>query len=263
VDAERLAAQVRALDEGRAFVDGAGLRIVLVSGSDAARWLNDLVTARIDNLDVGTAVRSLLLTPTGRIRADIHVWRIAEGFLLLQPTDQPTAVDALLTPYILSSDVRVEDRSESLPVAAFPGDPAWRFAPEPPHDAPRADAEALDAWRIRCGIARFPVDLDEDSLPSEAGLDGGPVIDGTKGCYLGQESVAKVRNLGHPPRVVLALSAQTAVAVGEPVLAGGADVGAVTSANTSTEGSALIVRVRWDARDSDLRIAAGTPLRRR
>ena len=108
--------------------------------------------------------------------------------------------------------------------------------------------------RIRRGIPRFPVDLDEDSLPAEADLE--PTIDFTKGCFLGQESVAKVRNLGHPPRVVLALRSEEPTSAGEPVLAGGDEVGVVTSSTTIQHGSALLARVRWAARD---RICSGSP----
>jgi folate-binding protein YgfZ len=57
--------------------------------------------------------------------------------------------------------------------------------------------EALEVWRIRRGVARFPIDLTEGSVPAEAGLDA--LIDTGKGCFLGQESVAKIRN-PRPPR---------------------------------------------------------------
>ncbi|HET9249040.1 MAG TPA: tRNA-modifying protein YgfZ, partial [Actinomycetota bacterium] len=123
-------------------------------------------------------------------------------------------------------------------------------------------ADALEVWRIRHGIARFPVDLDADSLPAEAGLDREPVIDRTKGCYLGQESVARVRNLGHPPRVVVAVHAEGPVAASAPVRSGGSEVGSVTSVEPGGGGAAF-VRIRWDARDSELTADGGVRLRRR
>jgi len=117
-------------------------------------------------------------------------------------------------------------------------------------------------WRIRHGLARFPVDLDPDSLPAEAGLDVEPLIDRTKGCYLGQESVARVRNLGHPPRVVLGVRAESSLRPGAPVRSNGADVGLVTSVEPRA-GLAGIVRIRWDARDRELSADGGIPLERR
>jgi folate-binding Fe-S cluster repair protein YgfZ len=73
--------------------------------------------------------------------------------------------------------------------------------------------------------------------------------------------VAKVRNLGHPPFVLLAVSGNGPLSPGDPVRAGGADVGLVTSADvTGAPETAAIVRVRWASRDADLRSADGEPL---
>jgi hypothetical protein len=104
-------------------------------------------------------------------------------------------------------------------------------------------------------------DFDDRSLPSEAGLDA--TIDATKGCFLGQESVAKVRNLGHPPAVLRPAAASTAVAAGTAVVADGApDAGVVTSAAVAGDGAgtAAIVRVRWSSATADLRTADGVDL---
>ena len=60
--------------------------------------------------------------------------------------------------------------------------------------------DAVEVWRIRAGRPRMGADFDRTAIPAEAGLEA--LIDTTKGCFLGQESVARVRNLGHPPRVL-------------------------------------------------------------
>ncbi len=280
-----LEAEIRALDEGRAFVDRARFRKIEVTGVDAGTWLNDLVTAGVEGLSAGEARPSLLLTPTGRIRADFHVVRTGAGYLLLQDPSQPRAVDDLLSPYVLSSDVRLLDVTDRLALFSLPGrteipddltasrpatlgDGADVVAPSSEAGAARAalaaslveaGEEAVEIWRVRRGVARFPVDVDEDSLPAEAGLE--PAIDLAKGCFLGQESVAKVRNLGHPPRVVLALRAEGPVGPGEPVVTGGQEVGRVTSAAPAPDGMALLARVRWEARSEALTTVAGEPLR--
>jgi tRNA-modifying protein YgfZ len=289
-----LESQVQALDEGRAFVAHERLRMTSVSGSEARAWLQDLITARVDDLRPFESRRSLLLTPTGRIRADFHVLGFRdppEGLTLAQSDDQPESVAQALERYVLSSDVHL--RSVPLRLLSVPSheDTAGRltevYRPSvlgggfdvavaegtPARDARRdltevglveAGLEAVEAWRIRRGVPRFPIDLGRDSLPAEAGLDDGGVIDRTKGCFLGQESVAKVRNLGHPTRVVLALqAARSAVAVGERVVAGDTDVGVVTSADALGDGTALLARVAWPGREALLRTASGTPLERR
>lgn len=278
--------QVAALEDGRAYVEHTDVTLTVVSGADARSWLHDLVTADVASLQRFQTRASLLLSPTGRIRATFHVLGLGRDFLLAQPADQPAPVGELLAPYVLSSDVELG--ASSLRVFSVPGagptlewisdwgpgihgdavdllvagaqddllETRSRFAEAglvPAHPS------AVDALRIRRGIPRFPVDLDEDSLPAEADLE--PTIDFTKGCFLGQESVAKVRNLGHPPRVVLALRSEERTGAGEPVLSGGDEVGVVTSATTIPEGSALLARVRWAARGSDLRRVTGTALR--
>jgi len=258
VDAHRLEEQVDALDEGRAFVDGARLRAVEVTGSDAGRWLNDLVTAGVEVLPLGGATRSLVLTATGRVRADFHVLRTDGGFLLFQEPDQPAAIDDLLRPYVLSSDVALGRAAAGAHVVLLPSDRGWAVAREPFDGAVEASAEAGEVWRIRRGVPRFPTDFDGESLPAEAGLEF--LVDFTKGCFLGQEAVAKVRNLGHPPRTVLALRAAVTVQPGERVVADGREVGAVTSAAPSSEGFSLLARVKWEARSLPLATASGGAL---
>jgi hypothetical protein len=256
--------RIQALDRGLAVLDLDGWSLTRVGGPDAERWLNDLVTASTVGLAHGDAVRSLVLSPTGRIRADLHVLRPfdGDGFVLLQGPRQPEAAAAILAPYVLSSDVEMAG-ADASGLFVTPGpDPRWTVAADRPRDTVVVDAEAYEAWRIRHKIARFPVDLDGDSLPAEAGLDAEPVIDRAKGCYLGQESVARVRNFGHPARVVLAVRAQSPLRPGQAVLGQGRPAGVVTSVEPDG-GSAAMVRIRWDARDVELQAEGDAPLERR
>jgi tRNA-modifying protein YgfZ len=290
VRALSLEKEVEALDDGRAYAELETVPLTLVSGSDARAWLNDLVTTDVETLAPFQTRPSLLLSPTGRIRASFHVLALGErDFALAQPVDQPESVSVALAPYVLSSDVAVSP--SRLRLFAVPGGaaPPERFgnayrpsvlgggydllvgaSGEDVLEDLRADLaseglvpagpESVDARRIRQGRAAFPADLDADSLPAEAGLDAAPVIDRAKGCFLGQEAVAKVANLGHPTRVVFAIQAAAPVRAGETVrIESGTDVGLLTSAVDRLG----IVRVRWDARDADLVTASGTGLHRR
>lgn len=284
-----LAEQIRSIDDGRAFVDRSSFHLVGVVGNDARGWLNDLVTAPVEPLTPGRSCRSLLLSPTGRIRADLHILASAGAFVLVQDPRQPHAIEELLAPYILSADVRMEAVADRVLLCA-PGDGA-----SPPESAERDEVyvpsmleggfdllvredrradvlgamaprrpvteDAVRDWMIRRGIPTFGIDLDERSLPAEGGLEEA-TVDFTKGCFLGQESVAKLRNLGHPPRVVLALVADGPVEPGEALSADGADVGLVTSApHDSGEGATrVLARVRWEARERTLVTARGVRL---
>lgn len=280
---------MQALREGRGYAELDELPLTLVSGGDARSWLHDLVTTDVESLRRFATRPSLLLSPTGRIRASFHVLGLGERDLLLaQSADQPTPIADLLAPYVLSSDVELGP--SRLRVFAFP------FGNEPPRWSPDAwrpsvlgggfnllvgaseeavfvelrerlasdgltpvGREAVESVRVRGGQPRFPVDLDAESLPAEAGWDGPPVTDRAKGCFLGQEAVAKVANLGHPTRVVLDVVADTSLRPGEILLGNGSPVGSLTSA----EGAEGIARVAWEARDAPLSTASGVAVRRR
>ena len=279
--------QIRALDEGKAYVEIAEIAITRVSGAGARSWLHDLVTTDVASLGRLETRPSLLLTPTGRIRASFHVIGLGgDAFALVQPLDQPDPIGDLLAPYLLSTEAEIH--RPPARIFALPGGGTSELAPAEPSapsvlgggidllawEEPEADearrrlaeaglsavpAEVAEARRIRRAEPRFPVDLDADSLPAEAGWDAAPTTDRTKGCFLGQESVAKVANLGHPPRLVVAVETDEDIRPGEVVRAAGRPVGSVTSA----DGRLGLARVRWDARDDDLATAEGVVLRLR
>ena len=247
--------EIDALDANRGAVPTAGWTATRVGGGDAVGWLNDLVTADVERLEPGEVIRSLLLSPTGRIQADLLVAGEPGSRLSLQSPGQPRTLVELLSPYVLSSDVVLERATAGGVLVG--GVRGWRLAAEAPPGHVAIGPESFEAWRIRRGIARFPIDLDEDSLPAEAALDREPLIDREKGCYLGQESVAKVRNLGHPTRVVVPVTVEGAVSAGDRIRSAAEEVGVVTS----LDGSNAIIRIRWAAKDGSLETDRGTPLR--
>ena len=279
--------ELDALEHERAFADLSSHRKVRVTGADARGWLHDLVTADVASLEPGRARRSLLLTPTGRIRADFSVGRDPDGFLLLQPAEQPDHVGLLLSPYVLSSDVVLHDATNELALFAVPGHAAgligrpalspsvlgagvdlvvpsgkaaWRAEDVfVKNGLVEAGPAALEAWRIRRVMPRMGQDFGRDSLPAEAGLEA--AIDLTKGCFLGQESVARVRNFGHPPTVLRHVGADHELLPGMEVAAGGSRVGEITSAATTAAGGwVAITRVRWEAAGATLTAEGGVPL---
>lgn len=103
------------------------------------------------------------------------------------------------------------------------------------HGATAVGPEALEAGRIEAGLPRWGAELDETVLPNEAWLER-TAISYTKGCYLGQETVARLKTYGHVNRhlVALLLPPGCGVAAGDAVLAGEEKVGQVTSAVDST-----------------------------
>jgi len=193
----------------------------------------------------------------------------------------------LLTPYVLSSDVELEDRTLDLGLLAFPRRETLPVAPGAAFSSPSvlgpgvdvillaedhralslefaksyrtAGNEELEAWRIAAGLPRIGIDVTEEDLPQESRLEEAVSFD--KGCFLGQEAVAKVRNLGHPRRVLLSLEADRSLSPGDPIMVNGDEVGRITSASGTEIGSVSLGRVKWDARVGPFRTAGGQPLR--
>ncbi|HET6713900.1 MAG TPA: hypothetical protein VFI59_09345 [Actinomycetota bacterium] len=270
-------AELEALSEGRAAVDLSAHRIVRVRGSDAKGWLHDLLTADVASLRPGEARRSLLLDPTGHVRADLQVASDDEGLWLFQAPDQVDHVGSALAIYVLSSDVQLEDLTGRRSLIALPGpsEEPGGFRPsvlgagrdlltdaeEPLAPAGRGfvSGDAVEVWRIRAGRPRMGPDFDRTSIPAEGGLEA--LIDTSKGCFLGQESVARVRNLGHPPRVLRHLEGDGRVDAGSTLVTiEGEAAGVVTSAASGGGGTVLLASVRWEVREASLRSDEGVPL---
>jgi len=271
-------AELAALSEGRAAVDLSTYRIVRVRGDDARTWLHDLVTTDVASLRPGEARRTLLLDATGHIRADLHITCDDDGFWLLQAPDQADHVGSALATYVLSSDVELHDLTGRRSLIALPGvsdEPGGsrpsvlgeghdllRTALDPGAPAGRrfVSQDAVEVWRIRAGRPRMGADFDRTAIPAEVGLEA--LIDTTKGCFLGQESVARVRNLGHPPRVLRHLQGDGQVDRGAILTTTtGDEAGPVTSAAERTGGgTVLIASVRWVAREQLLRSSDGLAL---
>ncbi|HEX8099928.1 MAG TPA: hypothetical protein VF660_06975 [Actinomycetota bacterium] len=278
------------LASGDAFFDLSSWRKISVAGSDAFAWLNDLVSVDLSGLRPDEARRSLLLSPTGRVQAEFTVTTRGGSFLLIQDPEQPSAIDGLLAKYVLSSDVVLEDRTDDLCLFAFPSKSDQVDAAEAEASAPscvgpgldlistadrrealaasfvsegvrRVEASDVEAWRVFADVPRFGVDVTTDDLPQEGGLEGAVAFG--KGCYLGQEAVAKVRNLGHPRRVLLHVEASASVQADDVVCADGAEVGIITSAVHVDGLTRAFAKVRWDARNAALTTTAGSPLQPR
>jgi tRNA-modifying protein YgfZ len=283
-------AHVSMLGQGKAFADLSSYRKIRVTGTDAARWLNDLVSADLTDLSPGRAKGSLLLSPTGRIRAEFAVAAIDDAFLLIQDSAQPTSVAELLERYVLSSDVALEDVS-MLVLFAIPGHSEIAIEGSDSTDVmtwspssagggngvdiavpggrrqemqawlrerlTEASDEDFERWRITAGIPRLGVDVQEEDLPQEAGLV--EAVGFHKGCYLGQEAVAKVQNLGHPRRLLLHLRAiqdpgpDGEISTGDEVESEGSEAGRITSVARVGDSTFALARVRWAARHGPFR----------
>jgi tRNA-modifying protein YgfZ len=204
---------------------------VRVAGPDAEDYLQRLLS---NDVTAGDLVPALLLTPKGRLIAPLRVWRRGpEDFLLLTEPELGEAVRATLLRSRFAAKCEIEleahvstvvfGEAEGLP-GEIPGTVEVLDSTLPG----TVDGEELERARIEAGIPGWGKELDDSILPAEAGLDQ-THISFTKGCYPGQEPIARLRHRGHVNRRLRVLEVEAAEPGDEIVLEGKA-VGRVTSA---------------------------------
>jgi folate-binding protein YgfZ len=222
-----------------------------VSGSDRVDFLHGQCTNDIRRLRVGENCYAAFLNPKGKMRGEGHIVCLADAFLLeVNPGLAPS-----LEKFIVTEDVTIEDlttvmgewlvignQSASLPAAAvvFKHPLGLGVISAEPIEA-TVGAEDLETFRIEAAAPRWGVDMDETTIPNEAGLEE-RTISYDKGCYIGQETIARIKTYGHVNRrlVQLSVAGVSLPGRGEKILADGRDVGHVTSAAFSSRlGKAL------------------------
>jgi folate-binding protein YgfZ len=195
-----------------------------VAGPDAADYLQRMVSNDVEALDVGAACEALLLTPKGRIIAPLRVLRRgADDFLVLTEPDLGERVAAELVRMRFAAKCEiVSEEHESWLVLG--GDEVLDVRPE----GEEVSQEEAERARIEAGIPRWGHELDETILPAEAGLDE-THISFSKGCYPGQEPIARLHYRGHVNKRLRKLEVASAQA-GDEIRQGDKVVGRVTSA---------------------------------
>jgi folate-binding protein YgfZ len=183
-------------DRPRAFVR--------VAGADARDYLQRMVSNDVDALGVGDSCPALLLTAKARLIAPLVVWRRGEDdYLLLTEPELGEPVQAHLTRMRLRASCEIA-AEEHETVLAFGGDGIATDFPGAVEvlDAglePTLSADELELRRIEAGVPRWGHELDDRVLPAEAGLDE-THVSFTKGCYPGQEPIARLHYRGHVNR---------------------------------------------------------------
>jgi folate-binding protein YgfZ len=200
---------------------------VRVSGPDAEDYLQRMVSNDVAALGVGDACEALLLTAKARVIAPLRVLRRAnDDFLLLTEPELGERVRTELVRMRFAAKAKIEsEEHESWLVLG--GEEV--IDERPPGD--EVSEEELERWRIEAGIPRWGREIDDRVLPAEAGLDE-THISFTKGCYPGQEPIARQRYRGKVNRKlrVLELESQAIPDPGTELLFDGKAVGRVTSA---------------------------------
>jgi tRNA-modifying protein YgfZ len=250
---------------------------VAVRGPDAADYLERMLSNEVATMEVDAARDALLLSAKGRILAPLTVWRRgSDDFLLLtEPELGPTLQQQLLrSRFAAKAEIEPEQHESKLVLGreAPPGAvanrdygvPAYELIDDEPPAWAELPDEELERLRIRALTPRFGRELDDRVLPAEAGLDE-RAISFTKGCYPGQEPVARLRHRGHANRGLrlLAFDGDDLPADGVEVSFGERAVGRLTSAaRDPEEGIVALAYVRSEVpADAELSLAGGRAAR--
>lgn len=245
-----------ALHEGAARLDLSSRGKIRVTGEDRARLLHAMLTNDVKGLAPGQGNYHFLLNAQGRIQADLNLWVLDDWILLDCEPGLTTRIFETLDHYIIADDVQLEDVTGKLatvavegPKAEDVGDPpgairaqisatgqpgVWFFV-DPERRAElfpevvAATAEEARVVRVENGIPQYGEDFGETTLAQET--QQMRALHFTKGCYLGQEIVERIRSRGQVHRLLVRVSVEgkEPPASGTPVLARGQEAGRLTS----------------------------------
>ncbi|MFF7655933.1 YgfZ/GcvT domain-containing protein [Streptomyces sp. NPDC007983] len=211
----------RALADGTGFVDLSHRGVVTVTGADRLSWLHLLLTQHVSELPAGEATEALILSAHGHIEHALYLVDDGETtWAHVEPGSQGDLI-AYLESMKFFYRVEIADRTEEyavvhLPAGSIAETPGGAVARETAHGRdlflPRADLEsfaaangpaigvlAYEALRVEAHRPRLGMETDHRTIPHELGWIG-TAVHLQKGCYRGQETVARVHNLGKPPR---------------------------------------------------------------
>ncbi len=247
--------------ERRAVANLSDRLFLTLTGGDRVRYLNGQVTSNVTRLRPGRTQPACVTTAKGRLCAEVFITAQDDALLVDADASLRDSLPARLERYIVADDVALAELPDSTRLMHFLGSeppdlglpliPACRFGIEGLDLWTTAEAletglfekitgtfsfldeAALEAFRIERGVPRWGRELDENTLPPEAGLDR-THVDYHKGCYIGQEVISRLKSVGHVNRQLVGFTSEKESLVpGMQVFAEDApekSVGTVTSA---------------------------------
>jgi tRNA-modifying protein YgfZ len=276
------------LREAVGLVDRSERGKFLLTGTEVAEFLQGQVTNDVEALEPGRGCYAALLDHKGKVRADMRVLRGEDWFWLDCEAIGRGALGKTIKMYSLGRDVRSDDITEQRAILSLIG-PAARetldmtppeeeysfvegehgihvatdlgvdiICPSDQADAVRgalgiepASEEAAECLRIESGRPRHGIDMGPDTIPQEAGINE-RAVSFEKGCYVGQETVARLHYKGKPNRFLRGLRLTAEAESGMPITLGERQVGTIGSACVSpAHGSIALALVRREASPGD------------
>ena len=246
------AEQLQQIEEQGGIVDLSSRAKFRLTGTDRIRYLNGQVTNDARQASPDRTLYACVTDAKGKIQADVFIHASPEGDALFVDAE-PGLRDALgprLERYIIADDVELTDVTEEHrmwhvfgPAASAVQPGALRserlgmegvdlWSPTPPQVAcPVLTETEFESLRVIRGIPRYPQELNGDTFPPEAGIES-RAISYTKGCYIGQEVLSRIRTTGKMPRQLVQWRSKALIEAGEHLFAGDSEgklIGSITS----------------------------------
>ncbi|HEX2410470.1 MAG TPA: folate-binding protein [Solirubrobacteraceae bacterium] len=278
----------RALTEGCGVVDRSGRGKLALTGPDAKTFLQGQVTNDVEGLQAGRGCYAAFLTHKGKMLGDLRVLDLGDELLLDTERSALQELFNMIRRYKLGSDVELHKRTLEMALLSLIGPDARRVAGVDPgaaeHDnvratiggrpvvvvatdlgvdvftqaadtdmvrealaVPTVSEDVAEIVRVESGRPRYGLDLDNGVIPQEAGLNE-RAVSFTKGCYVGQETVARLHYRGKPNRHLRGLRLSADAAPGDALRLGEKAVGKLASVVVSpVHGPIALALVRREA----------------
>jgi folate-binding protein YgfZ len=267
------------LRESAGLVDRSARGKLILRGAEAPDFLQGQVTNDVEGLAPGTGCYALLLSHKGKVRADMRILRGADWIWIDCPKGALPVLDHMIRTYGIGRDIQPEDVTGERRILSLIGpgarDAAGVDVPGEehsfvetgdglyvatdlgvdviPHGAEldlgvqQVAEEAAECLRVESGRPRLGIDFDSDTIPQEAGLNE-RAVNFEKGCYVGQETVARLHYKGKPNRHLRGLRLSGPAARGDELRLGERAIGTVGTVAESPElGPIALALVRREA----------------
>lgn len=223
-----------------------------LSGSDRIRYLNGQVTQDVRTAKSTAALYACVTNLKGKIEADIFIHAAPDGESLLLDADASLreSLGMRLEKYIIADDAVLEDVTDEWQLwhllgsqqppegghslannlrYGLPGTDVWLPASTDASALTTLSPEEAETLRIVQKVPAYPHELNADTFPQEAGLEGA-AMSFNKGCYIGQEILSRIKTTGKMPRQLIAWTSESDLPAGEVIVDDmGKEIGHVTS----------------------------------
>jgi folate-binding protein YgfZ len=231
------------------FVDLSARAKWRLSGADRVRYLNGQVTNDVRLVKPDAAMHACVTNLKGRIEGDVFIHADGDGLIIDAPEGLREILGNRLERYIIADDAVLEDITDEWCLWHFfgtepetgrkvqsqrfgiPGWDVWLPVSECPESRHRLSAADAEAFRILQRVPAYPGELNADTFPQEAGLEK-TTMSYTKGCYIGQEILSRIKTTGKMPRELIAWTAaerEAEISAGASLFAGEKSIGTITS----------------------------------